>query len=171
MQTLQNPNVLTPCIRLSAAGCRQHRSRAQRCGASRGENGSGPSGPAGGKRGGPGLRVLSGDSGGPVRGKAKAVTGLQGSRRWREGETEMGADSADSAEQWRGDVEKSGTSGDAASLHPTRDPRAARRRADRLGCESEESEPRRRRSRQGGVGGLHRLHCLADAPSRSSPPA
>lgn len=152
------------------------RSGAGPAGGSGGESGSGPSGPAGGKRGGPGLRVLSGDSGGPVRGKAKAVTGPQGSRRWRdsprEGEMEMGADSADSAEQWRGDVEKSGTSGDAASLHPTRDPRAARRRADRLGCESEESEPRRRRSRrQGGVGGLHRLHCLADAPSRSSPPA
>jgi hypothetical protein len=161
MQTLQNPNVFTPCIRLSAAAPQP-----------RGGNGSGPSGPAGGKRGGPVPRVLGGDSGRPVRGKAKAVTDPQGSRRWREGETEMGADSADSAEQWRGDVDKSGTTGDAASLHPTRDPRAARRRADRLGCESEESEPRRRRSRrQGGVGGLHRLHCLADAPSRPSPPA
>ena len=86
---MQNPSF----IRLSGQ-LRQHRS------------GAGPAG-ARGIRGGGGLRVLSGDSGGPVRGTAKAVTlvtGHQGSRRWREGpgKRETGANSADSAEQWRG---------------------------------------------------------------------
>jgi hypothetical protein len=139
MHTLQKPNVLTPCIRLSAVA-------PQPRAAVRGQPGGKWVGPVGASRG------KRGRTGTPGPHWLKAVAAL--AARWREGERETGADTADSAEQWRGDVEKQSTTGDAASLHPRLGPRAARRRADRLGCESEESEPRRRQSRrQGGVGG------------------
>lgn len=134
MHTLQNPNVLTPCIRLSAVAP-QPRAAVR---ALRGHPGEKGEDRDSGTSPGPQWRL-----GRARRGTAKAVTRPQGSLAQGGGGT-----------GGKGRGRRVRTTGDAASLHPRLGPRAARRRADRLGCESEESEPRRRQSRrQGGVGG------------------
>jgi hypothetical protein len=91
MHTLQNPNVLTPCIRLSAVAP-QPRAAVR---ALRGHPGEKGEDRDSGTSPGPQWRL-----GRARRGTAKAVTGPQGSRltgsrrwrHWREGERETGAD-------------------------------------------------------------------------------
>ena len=85
MHTLQKPNVLTPCIRLSAVA-------PQPRAAVRGQPGGKWVGPVGASRG------KRGRTGTPGPHWLKAVAAL--AARWREGERETGADTADSAEQW-----------------------------------------------------------------------
>ena len=91
MHTLQNPNVLTPCIRLSAVAP-QPRAAVR---ALRGHPGEKGEDRDSGTSPGPQWRL-----GRARRGTAKAVTGPRGSRltgsrrwrHWREGERETGAD-------------------------------------------------------------------------------